>query len=425
MRRKKRGSGILRLIGEYRKYWWWFVLVIVGGLFASGSMVILGVLLRPLADALVAGSSEAYMRYLPYILVFLAADVMMTIVNGYAQNRMGESISRDLRMRTTRKLSILPIEELDRVHSGDHVSRFNNDLNQVSSFLRATMPTAAGLVCAGIAGLVIMLVYNWQLTLLSLVATPVFMVLAGIVSKPLVGLTKRRNEALSEVNENSQDAIAGYVEVKTFGLHTILGEKLGTAVDKAVRRAVGIAKVSALTSFVGIFGRIVPAILVLGVGVYFVILGRTTLGIIITIIQISNVPLQLFGGWGPNIVSPWQRARAAVSRLYEILDAPEERWDGQDLSVDHHLPLILFQDVSFSYTTGEEAGQKKALTGISFEVQSGEKVALVGASGCGKSTVLKLIAGYYSAHAGSILIGGHMVSDWNLPAMRRPCYNFC
>jgi ABC-type multidrug transport system fused ATPase/permease subunit len=131
--RKKRASGILRLIGEYRRYWSWLVLVVVGGLFASGSMVVLGVLLKPLADALVAGNSSAYMRYLPYILVFLAADVMMTAVNRYAQNRMGESISRDLRMRTTRKLSCLPIEELDRIHSGDHVSRFNNDLNQVAA----------------------------------------------------------------------------------------------------------------------------------------------------------------------------------------------------------------------------------------------------------------------------------------------------
>ncbi len=419
MTTKKPARAIFRLIGEYRRYWSWMVLVVVGGLFASGSMVVLGVLLKPLVDALVAGSSAAYMRYLPYILVFLAVDVMMTAVNRYAQNRMGESISRDLRMRTTRKLSILPIEELDRVHSGDYVSRFNNDLNQVASFLRDTLPTAAGLVCAGIAGLAVMFVYNWQLTLLSMVATPVFMVLAGIASKPLVGLTKRRNEALSAVNENSQDAIAGYVEVKTFGLHAVLGQKLATRVDEAVRRAVGIAKVSALTSFVGIFGRVIPAILVLGVGVYFVILGRTTLGVIITIVQISNVPLQLFAGWGPNIVSPWQRARAAVSRLYEILDAQEERRDGRDLAVDSQLPLVSFRDVSFSYATGEETEKKQALRGLSFEVHSGEKVALVGASGCGKSTVLKLIAGYYNPCAGSILVGGHAVSDWNLPAMRR------
>jgi ABC-type multidrug transport system fused ATPase/permease subunit len=108
-----------------------------------------------------------------------------------------------------------------------------------------------------------------------------------------------------------------------------------------------------------------------------------------------------------------------VSRLYEILDAQEERRDGQDIAIDQELPLISFQNVSFSYATGEETEKKEALRDLSFEVHSGEKVALVGASGCGKSTVLKLIAGYYSPHAASILIGGHMVSDWNLPAMRR------
>jgi ATP-binding cassette, subfamily B, bacterial len=409
---------IPRLIKEYRRYWVWLGLVIIGGLFANGSMVVFGVMLKPMVDALVVGSSSAYMRYIPYILVFVAVDMIMTVINRYAQNRMGESITRDLRMRATRKIAGLPIDELDRVHSGDYVSRFNNDLNQVASFLRDTIPTAAGLVCAGIAGLVVMLIFNWQLTLLSLVATPAFMVLAGIASKPLVGLTKTRNDALAKVNEKSQDAISGCVEVKTFGLHTVLGTRLSANVDEVVKKSITIAKVSALTSFAGIFGRIVPAILVLAVGAYFVVLGKTTLGVLITIIQISNVPLQLFAGWGGSIVTPWQRARAAVSRLYEILDATEERTGGENFTMKSGAPLVSFQSVSFSYRA-EEGDEIEVLHDISCDVNAGEKLALVGESGCGKSTILMLVAGYYAPRSGRILIGGHPMEEWSLSEMRR------
>ncbi|MFO7637235.1 MAG: ABC transporter ATP-binding protein [Clostridia bacterium] len=413
-------SGIWRILKEYRGKWPLLFMTILGGLVGSGSMVISGILLKPIIDALVDKNPEGFRTALPAILIFFSVAIVIGVLSGYATARLGEHISMDLRKRTVKKISRLPIEETENVHSGDYVSLFNNDMMQLSEFLSNNMPRSFGMVFAAVAGLFAMFYFNWKLTLISITVIPLFMFLADKAGKPLTALTEKKNESLAEVNEKNQDAIGGYMEIKSFGLYDTLEGKYAENIGEVVARSIRIVKASILTNFTTIFARIIPVIIVIGLGVYYVIQGTLTLGALLAIIQISNVPLGLLSQLGPVIIIPWKKARGCAERMYALLDKPEERLGGQHFPFNEQAPVISFEDVHFSYRGKDNDGEKetKVLEGVSFEIQKGSTVAFVGESGCGKSTILKLMAGYYEHQDGEIAIGGHDIRKWDLSALR-------
>lgn len=412
----KEKKGIARLLREHRRYWFWIGITVFGTIVTHSGIVFLGLLLRPLLDASIAGNTANFARLLPPLAALLAVQLVFSVLGKYSQIRVGESISRDLRKRLILKFRSLPVRTLESVHSGDLVSRFNNDLNQVSTFLRHNFSMAFAFAIAGVFGMAVMLFMNWQLTLISITVIPLFMVLAGLVSKPLKPITEERNKALAAVNEQTQDAVSGYVEVKSFGLENILGRKHSEAVDDAVKKSIHITKISAATSFAGIFARIVPAIVMVGVGIYFVIRGWTTMGTLMAIVQISNIPFRSLAEWSPTVVVPWQSSKGALSRIYDVLDQEDERTDGGDLALGQDTPVVELDNVSFSY--GKNGETVDVLKGVSLSIEHGESIAIVGESGCGKSTLLKIIGCLYDVDSGDISVGGHSATDWNLDKLR-------
>lgn len=410
-------DGVWRLFREHRRYWPWILITVVSAVFMQSGIVILGILLRPLLDSALAKDAAGFTRYLPLLFGLLITQLLVSIAGKYAQIRSGESISRDLRSRLIRKFAVLPVRDLESVHSGDYVSRFNNDLNQVSTFLRDSFAAAFAFSIAGVFGMAVMIFMSWQLTLISITVIPVFMVLAGLVSKPLKPLTERRNEALAVVNEQTQDAIAGYVEVKSFSLGTLLGRKYAKAVHDSVEKSVRITKVSAATAFAGIFARIVPAIVMVGVGIYFIIRGWTTMGTLLAIVQISNIPFRSLSEWSPSVLVPWKSTSGALRRIYDVLDSEEERSDGDFHSWSNERPAVELKNVQFSY--GQNGSACKVIKNVDMSIRCGESIAIVGESGCGKSTLMKIIGGLYDADDGAVLVGGHPVQAWNLNELRR------
>lgn len=408
---------IFRLLKEYKHKWPLFFVVTVGGLVGTGSMVVYGILLRPMVDALVDGNPRAFRDALPYLITFFLLEIVIGILAGKAQARLGEDISRDLQKRIVRKISRLSIEDAEKVHSGDFVSLFNHDLIQLSSFLSNEMSQSFGYIFSGVAGILVMLWFNWQLTLISMILVPLFMLLADQAGKPLAQLTATRNQLLAAVNEQNQDAVAGYAEIKSFSLYRTLQKAYAESIDKVISQSIRITRTSALTHFTAFFARLIPVILVISLGVFYVIQDRMTLGELLTIIQVSNVPLGMLAFFGPGILIPWKRARGNAERLYGLLDQTEERTGGRQASLPDNQPVIRFDNVYFSY--GNQTDQQTdVLKGISFEIRKGQKVAFVGESGCGKSTILKLITGYYVHQSGNLEVGGLDIREWDLSAMR-------
>jgi subfamily B ATP-binding cassette protein MsbA/ATP-binding cassette subfamily B protein AbcA/BmrA len=153
----------------------------------------------------------------------------------------------------------------------------------------------------------------------------------------------------------------------------------------------------------------------MGLGGLFVIrgYGGMTIGSMIALVQLSNLPFQLLQAFGDRVVGNYNKAKGAADRLCEFLDEKEERDDGEEFSILEDEHIIKLDNVTFTYDD-----DTPILNNICLEIKHGEKVALVGESGCGKSTLLKLIAGFYDINDGTVRFGGQDINNWRLSAMR-------
>ena len=313
----------------------------------------------------------------------------------------------------------MPLEDMDNMHSGDFVSKANNDLGQIREYFSTHLQGSIRLIFGGLVSLSLMIYLSWQLTLVTFLVTPIFLLITIFISKPLKDLAKARNEKLSEVNKQTQDALSGYVEVRTYNLKEKLGVKIKKNIDQSIKLLIKTARIEVFSNGFGMISRIIPAIALIAAGSIFAVkgIGNVTIGTIIALTNLSNAPLQLLFMWG-SIVSNYKKAQGSSEGVMKILDYSEERTSGiTKLSFNKDIPVISFKNVSFNYK--KENIATKVINNISFEINKGDKIAFVGESGCGKSTILKLIAGFYAPNEGDIYFNNINIKDINLFELRK------
>ena len=406
---------ILRLIKGIKGHNHFLFLRIISKLIGQVFTVSYGLLIIPLVNGALQKDLTQFTTYALIMAGMGLLDIPLAAFEVYCGGRYGYGVTRILRDRLGHKIARIPIARLDEMHSGDTVSRLNNDLGQFRDYVSDQMHQALGLVVGGIASLVVMLIIEWRITLaIFLVALP-FMLLAQKLAAPLSGLTKSRNASLAKVNEVTQDAVGGYTEVKTYNLYERISRRFNHSITDVVDSGVKMAKTNAVVQFVGLFCRLMPVLALMGLGGLFVIKGwyGMTIGSMIALVQLSNHPFQLLQAFGELVIGNLNRAKGAAERLNEFIDEEEERTDGQAFSLDPKGDIVALDHVSFAYEDGGNI-----LDDITLRIKQGEKIALVGESGCGKSTLLKLMAGFYSNYQGDMQFGQQSLKDWDLAAMR-------
>lgn len=415
VKEKKPKSSLFRIFKSIKGYNHFLVIRALCALVDKAAFVFIGIIMIPMVNGVIGRDLSVFSQYAIVMVVLGLSLIPISALATYCGGRYGFSIARVLRERLGLKATKLPIARLDEMHSGDTVSRLNNDLGQVRDYISGQMHEALGLVVGGVGALIIMLIIEWRITLaIFLVGLP-FMYLAQRVAAPLTKLTKSRNEELAKVNEVTQDAVSGYVEIKTYNLNKRISQRFKKAVVGSVDYGVKMAKVTALSQFVGLICRLVPILALTGLGGYFVIkgYGGMTLGSMMALIQLSNLPFQLLQALGDRVIGSYNKAKGASDRLCEFLDEKEERDDGECFDVSNVEDIINIKNVTFTYEDNVPI-----LNNISLDIRRGEKVALVGESGCGKSTLLKIIAGFYDINKGVMQFAGHDLADWKLSGMR-------
>jgi len=387
--------------------------------------------------------------------------VAIPIVNGVVgvwqrnlNSQIGEGIIYDLRRTLYAHMQSMSLRFFTKTRTGELMSRMNNDVIGAQRAVSDTTVTIISNTISVVATLVIMMIIDWRLTLLGVSVLPLFVLPARRIGKVLRSLRRESMVHNAEMNATMNETlnISGALLVKLFGRENRELDRFSH--DAAAVRDIGIQSAVIGRWFFMMLGVVsaVGTAVVFGVGGYLTIQGAFTIG---TIVAFGSYLTQLYGPLMALTNAPVEFAQSMVSfeRVFEALDIPveiEER-DGATALTDAN-GRIEFKNVSFSYTAadkegleeiarfawggteahlrkrnkaeeGDESGDEEAterryaLTDVSFTIEPGQLVALVGPSGAGKTTVSYMIPRLYDPDSGDISIDGRNIKDIKLNSL--------
>lgn len=334
------------------------------------------------------------------------------LVQGLLSARLSQSIVRRMRQDLFDKTIDLPMEYLDTHASGDLISRMTNDIENVSTTVSQSLPSLFSGALTIVGTVAVMLWYCWQLTLLSLVMVLLTVAATRFLSRRVYSSSRRRQELLGQLNGHVEEMIAGYQTVTAFSRQTQVTEEFVRLSDGMTKAGIQTDAVSGimgpLSNCIGNIGFVIIA----AVGGYFSFHGMISVGVISAFIvyarQFSRPINEL-----AQIYGQMQTAIAGAERVFCVLDEGSEDKSGAALE-ESGTAAVTFQNVNFSYKKGHPV-----LRDFSLQVLPGKKVALVGATGSGKTTVVNLLMKFYEADSGEIFVNGQKLREVSTDSLRR------
>lgn len=340
-------------------------------------------------------------RMILYLLFCYVMVWLLQTVNGVLMAKVTQRLVKDLRESFFRKLQRIPLIFYDRRPHGDTMSRMTNDVDNISGSIAQTTTELIASLFTLVGSLIMMLSLDFLLTLLALIAVPLFMILTKIISKRSRTYFMQRQRALGDLSGIVEESITGMKMVKAFNRkEETLKEfrKVNEDLEKAATKALIWA--GFLMPFMGVISNLSFALIAFAGGLMSVN-GTISVGIVVSFLTYSKQfgrPLNNIAGMFTNI----QQALVGAERVFEILDEQEEEKDVKDaVTLKNPRGEISFQDVYFSY-----AKDKPVLQGVSFKVHPGETIALVGETGAGKTTIVNLMTRFYDLEKGAITFDG-------------------
>ena len=402
-----------RLFQEAGALTWLFVGAVACAVVVSVSTVAFADIFGRSLSLVVSGAGLQALRQVIVVGVAISiASVGCTFLGKLLAGHFSERLQRTLRDRAVERLAHATAAAMHGEHSGDIQSRFSSDMLLLEQLVRTDSLQFVSQALTALLAAAYMLSRNWLLTVASIASTPILLLVASFLTRPLGPLMTAAQEALAQASVVTQEAVSGAEVIRAMNMTTTVSLRHEHALSSWQERSVAAANQVAKLYSTGMTLAVMPFIIVLSVGGYLALAHRIEIGLLFSFVLLVNYlsfPLQEM----PRLLGRIRSGSAAARRVLELLDVPVERTGGAHgpASVDEVLTL---EDVSFSYPGTAEP----ALKDVSLTVKQGQKVALVGASGSGKSTVLRLITGDYAPDAGTVRVNGLSVQDWNLSALR-------
>lgn len=401
---------VLRLAGPLR---WLFVIVALLAAAAGALKVVTAHALGRIVAAAVARDPGSLRAYAALGIAAVAAHTVVGFLQASFSGWLAQTLLARVRRSVASRLAGATAEALRARHSGDVASRMSSDLASLDYLSRDGLPTLLARLILSVLAAGYMLYHDWWLTLIALAPVPFLLFLSSRIGRPLGAMGKEAQEALGQASVQMKEAVAGAALVRASRMQRVLSLRMGASIDRwADASAAQAARVGLLYAS-GMLMSIAPWIAVFSAGGYSVVRGAIDLGVLFSFAEVLGAvsfPLtELPGLWGQ--IKP---RFAAADRVLGLLDVERERAGGEPAVLDG-APLLALEGVTLTFPGREQP----SLRDVHLAVERGQAVALVGASGSGKSTVLALLLGELSPQEGEVLFGGRPVRSLDLASLRR------
>lgn len=385
-----------------------FIVVVI-----ATSCGILGPIFQSKAVDIISGKSEDnFMFFLTGMIVSYGFYCIFQLLQGVFSAKISQRTVKKLRNELFEKIVDLPIAFMDTHSHGDIMSRMTNDIENISTTVSLSLPSFISGILTVCGTFAVMFFYCKELAVLSCLTIFLTFFATNFISKKVRKFSRTRQELLGNLN--------GTVEEMIYGFHTVTAfDRKESTNEEFSKNADSLTKAGIITDcFSGIMGPVMNCIGNIGFviisifGGYFALKGIITVGVISAFIVYAkqftrpiNEIAQIYG--------QLQTALAGAERVFAVLDEKNEDTSGEELSENQNMK-VSFKNVNFGYTK-----ETKVLKDFNLEIEPGKKVAIVGATGSGKTTIVNLLMKFYNIDSGQILINSQNIADVSTESLRK------
>lgn len=408
-----------RLLGYLKAHWLRLALVMVSAILSTAFMVlapfVVGKVTTTLFDSIADGTF--YWKKIIWLLSSLVAlyliSQLFTFLQGFVMAKITSKVMETLRRESNEKMHRLKLDYYDTHTHGDILSIITNDVDTINNTISQNLTSIVTQVATAVGVLLMMIAISPVLSLIPIVMVPLSLFSAAGVMKASEKHYRRQQELLGQLNGYVEEMYNGQSVVQTFNYQkrakeefAKLNEDLKISSQKAETTA---GTVSPITTLVNDLGYVLCA----AIGCLWAIVGKITVGNVQAMLEYTwrfAEPFSAIAG----MVGSFSAACAAGNRIFSLMDAEEEVPDPEECVVPQkNSGSVTFQNVSFGYTP-----DRMLMKNINLTVKPGQKVAVVGPTGAGKTTLINLLMRFYELNSGSILVDGVKITDMSREELR-------
>ena len=348
------------------------------------------------------------------LLIAYIADGGLNITQGIIMNRVSQRIVRSLRKSLFHKLQNLPLTYHDTHSHGDLMSRLTNDVDNISSTIAQSTTQLVSAILTMAGTLIMMLLLSIHLTIASLITIPLVILLSKCIAARSVKMFIGQQQELGSLNGIIEESITGQKMIKAFDRQEIITSQFAETNQSlrfySIRAQIWAGFLMPFMNVITNLGYVVIAF----TGGMLVVQQLVTIGIVTSFLTYARqftFPMNNIASMFNNL----QAALAGAERVFRTLEEQEELADMED-AIDIGIPKgeVEFRNVTFAYEEGQDV-----LKNVNFSVKAGQKVALIGPTGAGKTTIVNLLTRFYDASEGQVCIDGRDIRDYKRESLSR------
>lgn len=380
-------------------------LTVLIGIISSLGYVFIAILLQQLLDIVMAGNMEKFTRVIIFSLVYFAILGIFLFLQSLFEKKVICKIMRQIRSDTFRGIVNHSIEDFNKNNSADYISSITNDVKILEDNFLLPLFEVIQYSVIFISSLAVMIYFDAIVTVCVIVAIGLMFVVPSLIGGVLEKQQNQFSEKLSDFTVSLKDILSGFEIIKSYSMKKYIIYRFDKSNQDTINAKYSVDKLIALNEGLSSFLALIVQVVVLFLSAYFIIKGRITVGALLGMVQVSNNlanPLLMIFTNIPKIKS----VQPIVKKIHDLSTyAKDEVLRKNSLAFNGYISA---KDLSFSYDK-----QVEVLHGIDCTIEKGKKYVIVGKSGCGKTTLIKLLSGCYTGYSGNILYDGNELNSPN------------
>ncbi len=350
------------------------------------------------------------------LLIIYGMSFVFSFIQGILINKVTAKISKNFRSKLSQKINNLPLSYIDTTPTGDVLSRVTNDVDTLGDTLNTSLSYSVTSIATVIGSIIMMFSYSWKLSLVALAIVPISVIVISLIFKSSQKYFKLQQDELGLINGHIEEIYAGHNVITAYNAEDKVEEKFDKINGKLFSSSYKANILSGLMHpIMNFFGNLGYAIIIIWGGIMS-IKDITFVPVVIAFVtyyrMFNNEVSQV-----ANIFSTLQTTVASSERIFEFLEAVEQEDESNKklkLDVKTVKGNIEFKNLNFGYTP-----EKQILFGLNTKIKAGQKIAIVGSTGAGKTTLVNLLMRFYEPNSGDILIDGTKISDLKRENVRK------